>query len=43
MDAKFLLENGKLTVMSSGIYFVYAQVGYFDWVSYSFPFLDQLS
>ena len=26
MDTKFLLEDGKLTVKSSGIYFVYAQV-----------------
>ena len=26
MATKFLLEDGKLTVKSSGIYFVYAQV-----------------
>ena len=26
MDSQFLVNNGKLTVMSAGIYFVYAQV-----------------
>jgi len=30
MDSKFLLEDGRLTVMSPGIYSVYAQINYLD-------------
>ena len=45
MDSRFLLEDGKLTVMSPGIYFVYAQVNHdiIELGGFTISSLDQLS